>query len=289
MANSTAVEQPAALTFRKLLSRIRQQLGLVPEAGLLIVLLALHLVLGAPLLIALLGMLVAGWFLSRSFLLGMAQHALDMACYERAARYAGYASRLYPFSADSAILRGNIAMARNHLADAEAAWRKALVYDPERAAVYAALSSALLETDRADEARAAAEQALQLDSNETAAYLHLANALLALKADPATIEQVLRAGMAVARSAVDDVALRCALAYVLLESDRGPEARLMIQRSAELVRDCPLSQRAGLYYHLGEIQQAFGNIDEARSYFQASERLDPHGRYAAAAWRAARS
>ncbi len=288
MANSTAVEQPA-FKFRKLLNRAYQQLKLVPEAGLLIMLLALHLLLGAPLLVVLLGMLVAGWFFSRSILLGMAQHALDMACYERASRYAGYARRLYPFSADSAILQGNIAMARNQLADAEAAWRKALAYDPERAAVYASLSSVLLETDRADEARAIAEQALQIDSNHAAAYLHLANALLALETDLATIEQVLREGIDVAGATVDRVALSCALAYVLLERGRGPEAQLVLQRSTELLQDCPLSQRAGLYYHLGEIQRAAGDIEAARSYFQASERLDPHGRYAAAAWRAARS
>jgi tetratricopeptide (TPR) repeat protein len=288
MANSSAFEQPVS-RFRKLLTGIRRQLGLVPEAGLLIVLLVLHLVLGAPLFIALLGILVAGWFLSRSVLLGMAQHALDTACYERAARYVGYAGRLYPFSADSAILQGNIAMARSRLAQAEAAWRKALTLDSERAAVYASLSSVLLETDRADEALAAAEQALQFDRNDAAAHLHLANALLVTETDPATVETVLRKGIALAESAVDSISLRCALAYVLLEHDRCPEARLVLQGSAELVRDCPLSQRARLYYHLGEIQRAFGEIDEARNYFQASERLDPHGRHAAAAWRAARS
>lgn len=288
MADPTSVEQ-APFRFRALLSRISRQLRLVPEAGLLVVLLILHLLLGAPLLVALLGMLVAGWFLSRSLLLGMAQHALDMANYEQAVQYVNYASRLYPFSADSATLRGNIEMARNHLPEAEAAWRRALLYDPERAAVYAALSSVLLETDRAAEARIAAEQALQLDGNYAAAYLHLANALLALDTDVATAERALRSGIDMASSTVDMISLRCALAYVLLESERYAEARLAIQGNAELVQRCPLSQQAGLYYHLGAIERAFGEIEAARNYFQASEHLDPRGRYAAAAWRASRS
>lgn len=262
---------------------------LVPEAGLLIVLLVCHVLLGAPPLTALLGLLLIGWFLGRSLLLLLAQYYLDSANYERAMRLAMQALRMYPFSADTSTLLGNIEMARNRAWAAEAAWRKALRLDPQRAAVYAALSSVLLELEQADEARVAAERALELDPQQAAAYLHLANALTVLGEAPERLEAVLRAGMAVERSAVDALALRCALAYVLLDDGRRSEARLALQGSADLIQHCPLSQRAGLYYHLGALQQMLGDTEQARDYFRTSESLDPRGRHAAAAWRAARS
>jgi uncharacterized protein HemY len=56
-----------------------------------------------------------------------------------------------------------------------------------------------------------------------------------------------------------------------------------------LLERCPTPQRAGLHFYLGELLRLSGDVEAARGHFRASEALDPHGRHAAAAWRAARS
>jgi hypothetical protein len=42
-----------------------------------------------------------------------------------------------------------------------------------------------------------------------------------------------------------------------------------------------------LRVHLGEILIAQGQVERAQEHLQSAAALDPHGRYAAVAWRAA--
>ena len=73
-------------------------------------------------------------------------------------------------------LRGVIALANDQPAQAEAALRRAIGLLPNRANTHAALSGALLQLGRPDEAREAAQTALLLMPGCAIAHLYLAEA-----------------------------------------------------------------------------------------------------------------
>jgi hypothetical protein len=273
----------------QILKWVRHQALLVPEAIVLLLVLSLHITFGGPLLTALLGLGVIIWFVCRGALLLLAKQAFDAAYYRRAARLSTFALMLYPFSADALALRSSICLARDQAAEAERMLRRAIACCPDLATLHAALSGVLLETGHPAEALWEAHHALLLAPECALAHLHLAQAEKQLGASLETVEQGLRAGLRMQLDAADEAALRCALAALLLEQNRLPEAQLVLAGIEALLEDCSAPQRAGLHYHLGDLQRALGNADSARNHFLASETLDPYGRYAAAAWRAARS
>lgn len=273
----------------RLLGWVRHQALLVPEAIVLLVVLSLHMTLGGPFLTALLGLGIVIWFVCRSTLLLLAKQAFNAAHYRRAAQLSTFALMLYPCSVDALALRSSICLARSQAAEAESMLWRAIACQPDLATLHAALSGVLLETGRPAEARWEAHHALTLDPECALAHLHLAQAEKQLGASLETVEQGLRAGLRMQPDVADEAALRCALATLLLEHNRLPEAQLVLAGIEALLEDCSAPQRAGLHYHLGDLQRALGNPESARNHFLASETLDPYGRYAAAAWRAARS
>ncbi|NTU85995.1 MAG: hypothetical protein HGA45_42825, partial [Chloroflexales bacterium] len=149
--------------------------------------------------------------------------------------------------------------------------------------------AALLEDGRPLEAHAEATAALALNPRSAAARLHLAGAEENLGTAPEQIELHLRAGLALAATPADLAALRCALAALLIGRGRASEAQQALAGAEALLAACPAAQRAGLHFQLGDLLRLSGDHDRARDHFSASETLDPQGRYAAAAWRAARS
>lgn len=267
---------------------IGRQLLLVPEAVLLMALICLHIALGGPLLTAVLSIGLIGWFACRATLIIASRRALNQAHYTRAERVLRLALWLYPFSADALALRGTLALAQGQVQQAEADFRRAIALYPGQAAIHAALSSVLLEVDRPAEARCEATRALLLDMGCASAYLHLANAEQQTGAPIDVVEAHLRMGLRAHPAPSDEAALRCTLATSLLNQDRQAEALLTLVGIEPLLIRCPAPQRAGLYYYLGELRRAVGDTETARTHFSASEALDPHGRFAAAAWRAAR-
>lgn len=273
----------------RIILAIRYQLLLVPEAVLLLALLCLHVVLGAPLVTALLGLGLVGWFGCRSLLIMAARRAINAAKYDRATHLIRWAIRLYPFSADAQALRGTLYMAQGNMAEAERALRHALAFYPESAALHVLLSGALLEEGRPGEARQQALRALQLDPACASAYLHLTHAEQQLGTAPAAVEALLREGLQRNPAPADEAALRCTLAVLLVTQERQAEAQLILAGIELLLAQCPAPQRAGLHYYLGDVRRAIGDVESARGHFSESEQLDPHGRYAADAWRAARS
>jgi Tfp pilus assembly protein PilF len=272
-----------------MLAWLGRQLLLVPEAVLLAALLALHSVNGPSPFLALLGLAISLYFAARMGLLMLGRQAMAAADYEQASRMAEAAARLYPASADTHALLGTIHLARGEPAAAVAALARAVVLFPLQAGLHATLSAALLEDGRPQEARASARAALALDERTAAAYLHLAGAETQLGAAAAEVEALLRMGLALPSTPAEEAALRCALAALLGASGRSSEAELALLSAESLLERCPAAQRAGLHFHLGELRRQSGDLERARGHYSASETLDPKGRYAAAAWRAARS
>lgn len=280
---------PIAAGFAANLARLGRQLLLVPEAVLLLGLLCLHAASGAPPILALLGLGLISWFSIRMGLLFASRRAVANADYERAARLAGVAIWLNPWSADSYALLGAIHLARGQAEAAAEALRRAIAYYPFEAGLHTALSAALLEAGQAQEALAEARLAIGLNTACAPAYLHLAEASGQLGASLDDIEHHLRAGLEQPATPADAAALRCALAALLLGNGRSSAARLALRGAEDLLGRCPAPQRAGLHYQIGDLLRQTGDAEAARSHFSASAALDPHGRYAAAAWRAARS
>jgi tetratricopeptide (TPR) repeat protein len=271
------------------LAMVGRQLLLVPEAVLLLALLCLHSVLGAPPLLAILGLLLTGYFLTRAALLALGRRAFAAADYQRAAGLARTAISLYPGSADAHALAGTVQLARGEAQAGARSLRQAIVLFPHQGDLHSALSAALLDSGRPAEAREEARYALALNPRSAAAHLQLANAEEQLGARPALVEGLLRAGLELQALPADEAALRCALAALLLGAGKVAEARLALAGVERLLDACPAPQRAGLHFYLGELLRLGGDPEGARGHFRASETLDPHGRHAAAAWRAARS
>jgi tetratricopeptide (TPR) repeat protein len=222
-------------------------------------------------------------------LLYNARREVELARYGRAEAMARMAVRLYPLSADAQALLGTVYLARGNPGAAVGALSNAVRYYPLQAGLHAALSAALLEDDRPHDALGEAEAALRIDQTCAPAYLHQAVAEDLLDASPELIERYLRAGLDQLAAPADEAALRCALARILLRQGNVTEARLALGQVEGLLPISQVPQRASLHYQIGEILDQCGDSDAARAHFSASELLDPHGPYAAAAWRAARS
>lgn len=271
------------------LAVIGRQLLLVPEAVLLLAVICLHSAMGSPPALALLGLVIILCFVVRMSLLFAARRAVEKANYSRAEQLALIALWLYPYSADAHAIKGTVQLATGCPADAARALRRAVDCYPFQSSLYTALSAALLEDGQPEEAQLAARQALALDPANASAYLHLAGATELLGANTNDIERQLRLGLDQPAPPADEAALRCALAALLVRAGRPGEAQLVLSGAERLLERCPAPQRAGLHFYLGELLRLSGDNDAARTHFSASESLDPHGRYAAAAWRAARS
>lgn len=261
---------------------------LVPEAPLLVLLLALHLIAGFPLMTALLGISAVLWFVARMSLLARSRYLIAIADYRRAERALRIALWLHPYSADVYTLLGMLSLARGRADEAINSLNQAARYFPLHSDLHAMLSGALLEDDDPEAAFSEARQAVDLDPQNASAYLHLASAEQVLGVAPDLAERHLRTGLERCNEAADEAALRCALAAMLINEGRLGEAQLALVGLPSLLESCPPAQRAGLHFHLGELFRQIGEQELARSHYQASESLDPHGRYAAAAWRAAR-
>jgi tetratricopeptide (TPR) repeat protein len=262
---------------------------LVPEAPMLLLLLLLHPLTGFSPVTALFGFLLVLYFVVRTTLLAMARQRITNAQYASAERLLGIVLRLHPYSADAHTQQGMLDLARGNSAEAISALRQANTLFPAHGHLQSLLSGALLEEGCASEAFAAAQHAIELEPHNASAYLHLASAEQVLGSPPEVAERHLRTGLQQCEDALDEAALRCALAALLMQHRRFAEAQLALAGMPSLLERCPPAQRAGLHFHLGELYRQIGEQEVARGHYNASEAIDPNGRYAAAAWRGARS
>jgi tetratricopeptide (TPR) repeat protein len=130
------------------------------------------------------------------------------------------------------------------------------------------MSGTLLGLGRVVAARHAAQQAIDLDPHCATAYLYLAEAERMSASPLLEIEDTLRAGLAVAQRPDDSVALRCALAALLLDAERLSEMGLALGGIEHLIEQCSLATRTRLRMRYGELLLAQGQIDRARTYLQ---------------------
>jgi tetratricopeptide (TPR) repeat protein len=259
---------------------------LVPEAGLIAALLCAYWGMSAQVPIGLAIMVVIIGFIARLIALIAAQAALAAGHLHEAKRFTQAALALYPWSADALALHGVIALSSDQPEQAEAALRRAIILLPDRANVHAALGAALLDLGRPGEAAAAARAALALAPDCAIAHFYLAEAERALGAPAQDIEDQLRSGLDCAGAPESEAALRCALGAHLLAEHRIAEATLTLHGAEALVPRCAAPRQIALRVRLGELMIAQGQIERAREQFRNVATLDPHGRYAGAAWRA---
>jgi tetratricopeptide (TPR) repeat protein len=251
-----------APAFAAWLARLGRQLLLVPEAIVLLVLLSLYNVRGGSLLLATLGLFVA-----------LARWALS----------------LYPYSADALALAGTIQLTFGQPEAASRLLLQAVRSYPWQPGLYTTFAIALLEAGRTREALVAARRALALDPAYGPAYLPLAEAEAQLGAAIAVVEAWVQQGLRCAAPPADTAALQCALAECFLKREEVGNAQTALRAAEALLGQCSSVQRAGLHFQLGALWQQCGDPEAARNHFAASADLDPHGPYAAAAWRAART
>jgi tetratricopeptide (TPR) repeat protein len=265
---------------------VARALLLAPEAALVAALLCAYWGMGEPASIGLAIMLVIISFIARLIALVAAQAALELERPDIGEALVQSALALYPWSPDGLALQGVIALSSDQPARAEAALRRAITLLPDRANVHAALSAALLDLGRPAEAAEAARAALALAPGCAIAHLYLAEAERARGAPAQDIEDQLRAGLDCVSAPESEAALRCALGAHLLAEYRIAEATLTLYGAEALVPRCAAPRQIALRLRLGELMIAQGQIERAREQFRNVATLDPHGRYAGAAWRA---
>jgi tetratricopeptide (TPR) repeat protein len=265
---------------------IARALLLVPEAALIAALLCAYWGMGEPAPIGLTITLVIISFIARMIALVAAQVSLAAGQLHEAKALIQAALALYPWSADALALYGVIALASDQPARAEAALRRAIALLPDRANVHAAQSAALLDLGQPGAAAEAARAALALTPDCAIAHFYLAEAERARGAPAQDIEDQLRSGLDCAGAPESEAALRCALGAHLLTEHRIAEATLTLYGAEALVPRCAAARQIALRVRLGELMIAQGQIERAREQFRNVATLDPHGRYAGAAWRA---
>ncbi|MCS6842318.1 MAG: hypothetical protein NZ699_07370 [Roseiflexus sp.] len=235
--------------------RLAQMLLIAPEGVIIVVLLVVNTIAPSIWIGAGVTLLVVT-FISRVAALYLTSGALIQARWETADALATVASALHPWSPDALALRGAVALARGDSAAAVRLLRRAQQLAPNRSAIAAALSGALLEQGEVQAAEIAARQALELDPTSAAARLYLAQALAAAGACAELIEDQLRAGLRHRPEPDAEVSLHCALAHHLMQEGRMAEATLALSAARALLSRCSAAQRSIVIQRIAEIDQA---------------------------------
>lgn len=269
--------------------RLVRYMVLVPEAVLLVGLLLIYALWLPYAGVALTGIGLAIWFGARIGLLIIARSLLSHAHYQRAAMFTRWSLLLYPYSADALGLLGTILLTSGQASAAIPQLARSVAIYPWQPAMYTLLATAQLDVGDLAAARQTARMALALNSHYGPAYLALAEAEERLGADRDLIVALLQQGQALPLLPADQAAFQCAHAALLVRNGQAPEAVRALHAAERLIRHCPPIHQASLHFQVGTLWHQCDQPDAARVHFYASAELDPHGPYAAAAWRAART
>lgn len=257
-----------------------EQLLLIPEAPILLVLLLIGYVYDYPPLIGGLVALVIIVFVARCLFMAYSIYYLRQAEYNQAARYARLARGINPWSADALALQAFGLVARGDHEAAEPLLRGATRLAPTNLPIHSVLAEVLLKQGSLSEGQTHATLA-----GSQYATQHLT--WLALEAN----QDLVKANQLLNMVDVDHL-MPCMAAPLLVLQSEAELARGALQasriRRAELLRlipACTIPQQAELWYHLGRLQILAG--DDGTDAFRRSVDLDPQGRFAHAAWRAA--
>lgn len=264
---------------------LEHQLLLIPEAPILLALLFIGWAYDFPPAVGAFAALVVLVFIVRLSLMTVAAQQLERAKYRHAQCLSRAALRIYPWSADALMLQAHSLYLQGEDARAEPLLQRAARLAPDSDLIRGALAGTLLARGKYAAAREHANQALRVDSRSPFATQHLAWLSLHVDDDPVAAQRLL--------AAVDLEHLAPSHAAPLLillaeaQAARGArQAALETLRQIEaMLSECPLPQQAETFYHLGRLHHMLG--DAAAGLFQRSVDLDPHGRYARVAWRAA--
>lgn len=267
------------------LNYFKRGMLLVPEAPMLFALLLIGWAYGFPPAVSGLAVLVVALFITRCFLLTSAAHELDNADYRKADRFGSAALRMHPWSADALTLQANSHLLQGNDTAAEILLRKAMRVAPESETVHSALAATLLARGDFTRGREHAMTAERLAAGSPHAAQHLSWLALHIDDDPEgttrridscgpeRLEPRLQAPLLVLRGE----------AY--LARGATAAARETLVSIKRLLPQCPVPQQAELSYHLGRLHTLLG--DEGGRHFRRSVDLDPQGRWAQPAWRAA--
>lgn len=269
-----------------LLTQFDRALQLAPEALLLTALLCLYTVWPSTPIALLAGLLVVVFFV-RVAALHLARAALERGSMAQAGALLRIARLLNPGSPDALALEGALALSNGASSLAVVRLRRAIALQPYQAAYHAALSGALLELNRPNEAIQAAQKAIELDPRCAVAYLHLAQAEQLCGVDGRIIEERLRTALASQPTPATEAVVRCVLAGLLLSEQRTAEATLTIHGAEALLPQCPATAQAMLRIHLSELLALQGQMERAQEYLQSVADFDKQGRYTTVTWRAA--
>ncbi len=265
--------------------RIKHHLLLVPEAPVLLVLLLIAWGYDFPPLVGGLAALVVVLFVVRLFCLASAVQELGLARYEQADRLAQTALRLHPWSPDALALRGNTQLLQGNDEAAETLLRDAVRLAPDHPANHAALATVLLARGDYAAGREHATRALRLDGGSPYAVQQLAWLALHHEHDPRKARRIVDTIDLNAHPAAVGASLLVLRSEAQIMEGDLDEARETVCSIEAALPHCPHPQHAELCFHLGRLHALLG--DDSSAYFRRSVRLDPRGRWAHAAWRAA--
>lgn len=265
--------------------QLRYQLLLIPEAPALLALLLIGWAYGFPPAVGILAAIVVAVFIVRLFLMTTAAAQLERARYRGADRFARAALGLYPWSADALALRAHGLSLRGDDAEAELLLRRAAKLAPDSDVIHSALAGSLLARGAFAEGRLHATQASRLAAGSPHATRHLAWLALHVDHDPVRAQRLL--GTTDLDQLPPDLAAPLWVMFAEAQVARGATeaARITLYRIEGMLGACSVPQQAELYYYLGQLHRSCG--DDPGPYFRRSVALDPQGRYAHAAWRAA--
>jgi tetratricopeptide (TPR) repeat protein len=264
---------------------IRRQVLLIPEAPLLLGLLLAGWAFGFPPVVSTMAMLVVGVFVVRLFLLSSATHELDNGHYAYADRYAEAALRIYPWSADALMVRAKSYLLQGDEKRAEVLLHRALRLAPESEAVHSALAAILLARADYIGARDHALIAGEVAAGSPLALQHLSWLALHIERDPAKSARLLQGIQPQSLPPHLLAPLLVLQGETHLAHGEHGAARVALSGIQALLPRCPVPLQAELNYHLGRLSRSLGN--EHRRFFRQCVDLDPRGRWAHAAWRAA--
>ncbi|WP_299754772.1 hypothetical protein [uncultured Chloroflexus sp.] len=229
------------------------------------------------------GALSGLWFLARYLLLWRAWQHFQNGHYHKVTALASTAHRMYPYSAEVYWLLGINALQRNRIKLAVEYLQQACRLDQDNPKFYAALAAAHVLAEETDAALRCARYARYLQQSMSEATMTLSNCAK----EDRQIENYLRAALPYARRPSDRAVIYCALVDHLLKTGRRTEAVSYLAQAIRLAPACPPATRSSLHYQLGTLLWQCGETEMANEQFRTSLKVDPHGLYAAKAWRAA--
>lgn len=266
-------------------SRLRQQVLLVPEAGILLGLLVLAWALHFPPLLGLLGLLTMLLFGLRLGLMALGERQIAQGDYARADWLIRTALRLNPWSADALVLRAQGLTHQGQDEAAERLLRRAAALYPDDSALQSALASTLLAQGRIAEGWQVARQDGVAQIRTPQIVQQRAWLALHVEGDAAKARALIIDAEPDLLAPRIGLPLLATLGEAQIVLGARDEALRTLTTIEQKLPACPQPQQAELLYHLGRMYDALGK--ESGSYFRRSVELDPDGRYAQAAWRSA--